>query len=183
MASIHRSVSVGIRLTRQPFVAMALLGMAVAGSAAAASPPEQNPAKAETAKVSTMPAGNPKTEQQLDAVQQAWVNAETHRDAAALRRILSPRFVFTFGVGAPESRDSFIHAVVTAPETKQTQALSETTMVIDRDTAIVDGLDTVRGEVHGKQYKAGYRYMATYVRRNGHWIALAEHLAPVPDNK
>ncbi len=169
------------RFGRLPLILMPLLGIAFALPAAAASPPAHNQTKGDAAKVSTMPAKNPKTEQELSAVQQAWVNAEIHRDAAALHRILSPRFIFTFGVGAPESRDSFIRAVVTAPATKQTQVLSETTTVIDHDTSIVAGLDTVRGEVHGKQYKALYRYMVTYVRRDGHWLALAEHLAPVPN--
>lgn len=181
MNAMHGIVSLGTRYARLPFVAMALLGMTFAGSAAAASPPAQSLPKAETAKVTTVPAGNPKTEQELNAVQQAWVNAEIHRDAATLRRILSPRFIFTFGVGAPESRDRFIHAIVTAPDTKQTQTLSETRVVTDGDTAIVAGLDTVQGVVHGKPYKAEYRYMVTYVRRNGHWVALAEHLAPVPN--
>ena len=134
-------------------------------------------------KTTLIPAGQSEIEQQLNVVQQAWMNAEIHRDAAALRRILSPRFIFTFGVGAPESREGFIHAVLTARTNMKSQTLTETTTVIDRDTAIIAGLDTVRGLVHGKPYKAVYRYMATYVRRNGRWIALAEHLAPVPGKK
>lgn len=165
------------------YLVIALLGIAFAGSAVAASPHAQTQAQGDTSKVVSMPAKSAKTEQQLTAVQQAWVNAEIHRDAAALRRILSSKFIFTFGVGAPESRDGFIHAVLTARTDMKSQTLSETTMVTDSDTAVVAGLDTVRGLVHGKPYKAVYRYMVTYVRRNGRWIALAEHLAPVPDKK
>lgn len=157
------------------------LGLIFAGSAVAAPPPVQHPPQTQTPKTTLIPAGQSKVEQQLNVVQQAWINAEIQRDGDALRRILSPKFVFTFGVRAPESRDSFIHAVLTARTNMKSQTLSETTTVIDRDTAVIAGLDTVRGTVHGKPYKAVYRYMATYVRRNGRWIALAEHLAPVPD--
>lgn len=183
MGSSPETTTFGPRTGRLHYLVIALLGMVFAGSAGAVSPNPKAHAQGDASKTSTMPAANPKTEQQLEAVQQAWVDAEIHRDAAELRRILSPQFIFTFGVGAPESRESFIHAVVTAPATKQTQALSDTTTVIDGDTAVIAGRDTVRGVVHGKPYKAIYCYMATYVRRNGHWIALAEHLAPLPDKK
>ncbi len=183
MNSMQRIAFSGISLVRRPFVVMTLLGMAFAGSAVAASPSAQRQAQMDAQKTTLIPAGQSKIEQQLNVVQQAWINAEIHRDADALRSILSPQFIFTFGVRAPESRDSFIHAVLTARTDMKSQTLSETTTVIDRDTAIIAGLDTVRGTVHGKPYKAVYRYLATYVRRNGHWIALAEHLAPVPNKK
>lgn len=183
MNSMQRIDTSGIRLVGRSFLVMGLLGMAFSGSAVAASPPEQHQAQMDARETTLIPAGQSKIEQQLNVVQQAWINAEIHRDADALRSILSPQFIFTFGVRAPESRDSFIHAVLTARTNMKSQTLSETTTVINDDTAIIAGLDTVRGTVHGKPYKAMYRYMTTYIRRNGHWIALAEHLAPVPNKK
>ena len=180
MNPMQRIASSGIRLLRRPFAAMALLVLAFAGSAAA-SPPAQHQAQMDAQKTTLIPAGQSEVEQQLNVVQQAWVNAEIHRDAAALRRILSPKFIFTFGVSAPEYRESFIHAIVTARTNMKSQTLTETTTVIDRDTAIIAGLDTVRGLVHGKPYKAVYRDMVTYIRRDGPWSVLAEHLAPVPN--
>jgi len=122
------------------------------------------------------PSGSTRAEQQLHAVQRAWVNAEIHRDAAALRRILDPRFIFTYAAGAPMRRDGFIHALVSGKSRMLSQTLGDTTIVVDRDTAIVAGLDTIESTHDGKIYTNVYRFTVTYVRRHGRWVALAEHL-------
>ena len=124
-----------------------------------------------------------KTEQQVHAVLQTWVNAEIHRDAATLRRILSPKFITTYEAHAPHTRDEFIHAIVSSPATMTSQTLNDTKIVMDRDTAIAVGRDTIHGTVKGKPFTGVYRYTVTFIHRNGHWVALAEHIVRVPDKK
>ena len=43
------------------------------------------------------------------------------------------------------------------------------------DTAVVVETDTERKVRDGKPSAAVYRFTVTYIRRGGHWVALAEH--------
>lgn len=61
--------------------------------------------------------------------------------------------------------------------------LSDQIVIVDGDTAVVVGTDTERSTKKGEAHIAVARYTATYVRRNGRWLALAEHLALVPQAK
>ena len=49
-------------------------------------------------------------------------------------------------------------------------------MILDYDTSVVVGADKERGIRNGKAYTEVYRYTVTYIRRDGKWVALAEHL-------
>jgi Domain of unknown function (DUF4440) len=60
---------------------------------------------------------------------------------------------------------------------------ADETVIVDHDTAVVVGTDTVRGKEKGTAYTVVYRYTVTYVRRNGQWLALAEHIVEVPQAK
>jgi len=128
-------------------------------------------------------AAAPSTEEQIRSLEQEWVNAEIHRDAVTLRRILDEKFIATIGAGSPLDRETFIHAIVSSTATDVSQTLSDSTIVTDRDTAVVAGIDTVRGVANEAPYSHTYRYTATYIRREGRWIALAEHLVRMPDAK
>jgi ketosteroid isomerase-like protein len=125
----------------------------------------------------------PTAEEQVRALEQKWVDAEIHRDAAALRRILDEKFIATFEAGAPLDRDAFIRAIVSGKSTDVTQALSDSIVRVDGDTAVVAGIDTVRGKAKEVPYVHAYRYTATYIRRGGRWVALAEHMVRVPPAK
>jgi hypothetical protein len=43
--------------------------------------------------------------------------------------------------------------------------------------------DTVRGTDAGKAYTHVYRITTVYIRRDGGWVALAEHLVQAPPAK
>jgi len=123
------------------------------------------------------------TEEQIRSLEQEWVNAEIRRDAVTLRRVLDEKFSATIGAGSPLNREAFIHAIVSDTATDVSQTLSDSTIVTDGDTAVVAGIDTLHGVAHGARYTHTYRYTATYIRRGGRWIALAEHLVRMPEAK
>ena len=122
--------------------------------------------------------------QQVLDVDRAWADAEVKHDAAALRRILDDHFVATFGAGKPYDKEGFIKAVIGgAPDPTESQDLSDRTVRVDSDTAVIVETDTLRGTNEGKAYANVYRITTVYIRRNGHWVALAEHLVRVPPEK
>jgi hypothetical protein len=133
---------------------------------------------------------NSKTLPPTDAKQQVldigkeWVAAEVKHDTTTLRRILDDKFVASFGAEKPYDKEAFIKLIVKGDaDPTAAQTLTDETVIIDDDTAIVVGTDTVRGTDNGTAYTVVYRYTVTYVRRHGQWVALAEHLIEVPQAK
>lgn len=120
-------------------------------------------------------------EQQLIALEQEWTWAEGHHDTAMLERILDPQFVGTFGTGKLLERTAFIEAVTEGPfDPTLTQTLTDRTIVINGDTAILVDTDTIRRLKDGQPVEHVFRLTTTYIRRNGQWRALAEHMVRVP---
>ena len=127
---------------------------------------------------------DPAVEQQLRDVEQAWIKAENNHDAAALRPILDERFISTFDADEPLDKEGFIKYVTKgAPNPSLSQTLSNLTIRVAGDTAIVVGTDTVTRTREGKVLTNVLRYTVTYIRRDGRWRALAEHLVSVPPPK
>jgi ketosteroid isomerase-like protein len=121
--------------------------------------------------------------QQVLDLGKVWVNAEVKRDAATLRRILDDKFVASFGTEKPYDKEAFIKLLTTSDDFIESETLTDETVIVDHDTAVVVGTDTVRGKEKGTAYTVVYRYTVTYVRRNGQWLALAEHIVEVPQAK
>jgi uncharacterized protein DUF4440 len=102
---------------------------------------------------------NVKTQAPADAKQQVldlgkeWVAAENKHHATTLRRILDDKFVASFGVKKPLDKEAFIkHTVSDDVDPTASQTLTDETVIIDHDTAIVIGTDTVRGTDNGTAY-------------------------------
>ncbi|HYL84974.1 MAG TPA: nuclear transport factor 2 family protein [Candidatus Angelobacter sp.] len=122
--------------------------------------------------------------QQVLDLEKEWVAAEVKRDASTLRRILDDKFVASFGARKPYDKEAFIKQIVSGDaDPTESQTLTDETVTIDHDTAVVVGTDTERGTDKGAAYTAVARYTVTYIRRHGQWLALAEHLVEVPQTK
>lgn len=120
----------------------------------------------------------PEPQRQVLAVEREWVDAEVRRDAGTLRRLLHDQFTYTTGAGKPVNKARFISSVVDAADVVTSQDLSERTIVVDGDTAVVAKTATVRATAKGKPYTRAYRVTVTYVQRQDRWLALAEHVVP-----
>jgi len=126
----------------------------------------------------------PEAKQQVLDLGKEWVAAEIKHDETTLRRILDDKFVASFGAKKPYGKEAFIKEIVSGEvDPTGSQTLTDETVIIDQDTAVVVGTDTVRGTDNGAAYMVVYRYTVTYVRRHGQWLALAEHLVQVPQAK
>lgn len=113
-----------------------------------------------------------------------WAAAEVKHDAATVRRILDDKFVATWGVKGPLDKEAYLKEVLGENvDPAASQTLTDETVVLDGDTAVVLGTDTARGTENGATYTAVLRYTVTYVRRNARWVALAEHIVEVPLKK
>jgi ketosteroid isomerase-like protein len=106
-------------------------------------------------------------EQQITQLERNWCNADVKNDAAALSAILA---------------DDFIDVNLTGQVTNKAQSIADlktdktTVCDVDKlqihvygDTAVVVGRATVKSAT----YTGQYMYTDVYVRRNGHWQAVA----------
>jgi len=112
----------------------------------------------------------PDAEAEVRAIERKWVDAETRRDAAAVAEFLDDQFLFVVGSRPPITKEQFVKAVPSFTSTSQ--VLSDQVVRIEGDTAVVIGRDALEGP----GYKQNWRYTVTYVRRQGTWRALAEHM-------
>src|ERR1035437_5801839 len=130
------------------------------------------------------PAATATDEQQLAALEQEWGKAAGAHDAATLARILDDQFVGTFGTGKLLDKKAFITAMTDGPvDATISQTLTDQTIVVAGDTAILVETDTVRRIKNGQPVENVYRFTTTYIRRDGRWLALAEQTAKFPPAK
>ena len=120
--------------------------------------------------------------QQLLDLEKEWTTAEDKHDATVLQRILDERFVATFGAKTYDKK-AFIEVFAGDVDSTASQTLTYEAVIIDGDTAVLVGTDTAHGTRDGAAYTTVYRYTVTYIRRNGRWLALAEHIIKVPQAK
>jgi steroid delta-isomerase-like uncharacterized protein len=122
--------------------------------------------------------------QQVLDLENEWVAAEHNHDAATLRHLLDDKFLASFGAEKPLDKEAFIKEIISEDvDPTESQTLTDRSAIIDQETAVVVGIDTERGTRKGAAYTEVYRYTVTYIRRNGQWRALAEHLVEVPQAK
>ena len=120
-------------------------------------------------------APSPSDEQQVIATESEWVQAEVNRDAAVLDRVLDDRFLLNSRNGGTRDKASVIADVMGWRMLAQT--ISDRTVVVDGDTAVVFGTATFRFAVEGKDDAVSVaRYTTTYVKRDGKWRAIALHM-------
>jgi hypothetical protein len=110
-----------------------------------------------------------------------WVKAENEHDVAALQRILDDKFITTSGSGAPHDKDYFIKALTKGKaDPAQSQSLTDESVVVDGDTAVIVGTDTFHRTDGAAPDGLALRYTITFIRRNARWVALAEHIVKIP---
>lgn len=117
-------------------------------------------------------------QQVIDATRQ-WIVAENKHDAAALDRILDDQFISTYAANGPRSKADFIKGITKGPvDPTQSQDLTDVSVAVDGDTAVIVGTDTFHSATQAPV--APLRFTITYVRKQGRWVALGEHIVTIP---
>ena len=105
------------------------------------------------------------------------MDAENAHDVAELGRILDDQFISSYGAGKPTRKDAFIKALTKGKaDPAQSQSLTDETVIVDGDTAILVGTNIFHRTDGAKPDGLALRYTITCVRRDGRWTALAEHI-------
>ena len=111
----------------------------------------------------------------LIALENAWNQAQIHRDGPALESLLADTFVYTDWDGTVMNKSRFI------ADTKDPSV--ETTLVANEGvdvyfypgTAVVTGAYHAKGKSKGRPFDHHGRFTDTWIEMNGQWICAASH--------
>ncbi len=107
------------------------------------------------------------------ALENAWNQAEEHKDVKALETLLDSSLVYIDYDGSIMNKAEFI-ASVQAPALHPEQILNESmTAHVFGDSAVVTGVYREKGVNHGKPYSRRGRFTDAWVYRNGAWVCVA----------
>jgi len=109
----------------------------------------------------------------ITALENAWNQAEEHKDSKALDSLLASTLTYVDYDGTLMNKSQFM-ASVKRPTLHPEQILNDpVTMEIYGDTVVVTGLYREKGETDGKPYMRRGRFIDTWVNFNGTWQCVA----------
>ncbi|HLW83652.1 MAG TPA: nuclear transport factor 2 family protein [Candidatus Sulfotelmatobacter sp.] len=107
------------------------------------------------------------------ALENAWNQAEEHKDVKALESLLDSTVVYIDYDGSMMNKTQFISSVK-EPQLHPEQIVNETmTAHVYGDSAVVTGIYHEKGVRNGKAYLHRGRFTDTWVYRGGVWVCVA----------
>lgn len=125
-------------------------------------------------------AGN--AEQEIETLNNQWVEALTRRDAAALERIMADNYMATNADGSVMTRAQILENMrgpAASGMAFQSITAEDGRVQVLGDTAIFTGRVVSRGQSQGQAFTSTERMTITYVRRDGRWQPVALHATRV----
>jgi uncharacterized protein (TIGR02246 family) len=115
--------------------------------------------------------------QTLQAMEQAWLNAEKNHDAAAFEKIVADDWIAITPDGKSQTRIERATEIKGAHTTSAT--MGNMKVRVFGDTAVVTGTDDETTIEDGKKSTDHYVWTDVFVKRNGKWLAVASQTAQI----
>jgi ketosteroid isomerase-like protein len=107
------------------------------------------------------------------ALENAWNQAEEHKDVKALDALLDPTLVYIDYDGSIMDKAQFL-ASARVPSLHPEQIVNESmTAHVYGGSAVVTGVYREKGEKNGKPYLRRGRFTDTWVFQQGNWVCVA----------
>lgn len=107
------------------------------------------------------------------ALENAWNQAEEHKDVNALDSLLDPTLVYVDYDGSMMGKAQFM-ASIKLPSLHPEQIVNESmTAHVYGDSAVVTGIYREKGQKNGKPYLRRGRFTDTWVFHQGNWVCVA----------
>ena len=119
------------------------------------------------------------TERLLYALENEWAQGVVRRDAAVVRRLVAPKWIYSDESGTM-NREQGIAAFTSGTDTVATAGNDDMRAVVYGNTAIVTGILWMKGRGSGGAFEHRYRYTDTWMKLGGRWqcIASQDYLLP-----
>jgi len=119
-------------------------------------------------------------EQEVMAVTQAACDAFRLRDLAALERLLAPDFTLVSSSSEVQSRAQAVQEVRDGEPKYERFENHDMTARVYGDAAVVQGITSLKGLLHGKPFTVDVRFTDTLVRTQGRWAIVVSHVTRIP---
>jgi ketosteroid isomerase-like protein len=113
----------------------------------------------------------------LQAVEQAWLNAEKNHDAAAFERLVADDWIAISPDGKSQTKADRAAEIKTADITSAT--LGDMKVRVFGYTAVVTGTDDEITLKDGKKSIDHYVWTDVFVKRNGKWLGVASQTTQI----
>jgi len=117
--------------------------------------------------------GKNSVEQTLIQMEHDWSEADLHRDAAALQRILADDWIGIDFEGTVLNKQQALLGIASDSGSLDSTVLRNMKVRVYGSTAVVTGTDTETGDYHGKDSSGKYEWTDVFVRRGGRWQAVS----------
>ncbi len=105
------------------------------------------------------------------SLENAWNEAQSHKDVKALEGLLAATFVYTDADGAFSNRSQYLADI---PDGTSTQIINEGMKAESYgETIVVTGAYREQGTDKGKTYLLRGRFTDTWIHQNGQWLCVA----------
>jgi ketosteroid isomerase-like protein len=112
------------------------------------------------------------------ALENAWNEAESHRDVNALAGLIAPTFVYTDADGSFMDKQQFLASIRASGAS---QIVNEgMKMESYGDVIVVTGSYREQGSERGKSYSRRGRFTDTWVEKDGQWLCVASQETLIP---
>ena len=115
--------------------------------------------------------------QTLQAMEQAWLNAEKNHDTTAFEKIAADDWIAITPDGSSQNKAERSAEIKAAHTTSAT--MGDMKVRVFGDTAVVTGTDEEVTLEGGKKSSQHYVWTDVFVKRNGKWLAVASQTAQI----
>ena len=116
----------------------------------------------------------------LTAQADAWDKAIVRKDRAAVESNMAEDFRQIDGYGNLETKASFVEGIVSEKLTIDPYSVEDFEVRLYGDVALLSGRTRMTGRYDGKDFASHYRYIDTYVRRDGAWKVVSVQITKMP---
>ena len=111
----------------------------------------------------------------LIALENAWNQAQLHRDGQALNALVDDQFVYTDWDGTVMNKARFL-ADIKDPSVEMTLVVNDDVEVyLHPGAAIVTGHYHAKGKAEGRPFDHHGRFTDTWIRSGSQWVCVASH--------
>jgi len=122
-----------------------------------------------------------KVEQELRSLVSTWDESYVKGDTAALDRLLANEFAF---VGGPAKAEYLASFKSRSTDLVIESAVSSNLQVqVYGNSAVLTGLDTIKGKNKGQAFVTKWLYMDVWIKRNGRWQCVKTYSSPVQNRE
>lgn len=119
------------------------------------------------------------TKRELKAFADAWDQALVTKDRAGIEANMAPDFTQMRAGGTVVDRAQFIQDVLHPAFRMDAYRVEDFGIRLYGDTALVTGRIRMTGTDEGQPWNAHFRYIDTYVRRDGRWRVVSVQVTPM----